>query len=33
MTKLEIKVLQYIYEMREQFMKAEGVQKVGAQVL
>mmetsp|Transcript_31652 Transcript_31652/g.63141 ORF Transcript_31652/g.63141 Transcript_31652/m.63141 type:complete len:429 (+) Transcript_31652:76-1362(+) len=33
MTKLEIEVLQYIYEMREQFMKAEGVAKVGAQVL
>jgi len=33
MTKLEIKVLQYIYDMREQFMKAEGVAKVGAQVL
>ncbi|EJK75927.1 hypothetical protein THAOC_02331 [Thalassiosira oceanica] len=33
MTKLEIEVLQYIYDMREQFMKAEGVQKVGAQVL
>mmetsp|Transcript_27390 Transcript_27390/g.49388 ORF Transcript_27390/g.49388 Transcript_27390/m.49388 type:complete len:423 (-) Transcript_27390:113-1381(-) len=33
MTKLEIKVLQYMYDMREQFMKAEGVAKVGAQVL
>ena len=33
MTKLEIDVLQYIYDMREQFMKAEGVAKVGAQVL
>jgi aspartyl/asparaginyl beta-hydroxylase (cupin superfamily) len=33
MTKLEIEVLQYIYDMREQFMKAEGVAKVGAQVL
>ena len=33
MTPLEIKVLQYIYDMREQFMKAEGVAKVGAQVL
>lgn len=33
MTELEIKVLQYIYDMREQFMKAEGVAKVGAQVL
>jgi len=33
MTPLEIEVLQYIYDMREQFMKAEGVAKVGAQVL
>ena len=33
MTPLEIKVLQYIYDMREQFMKAEGVAKVGDQVL
>jgi len=33
MTKLEIDVLQYIYDLREQFMKAEGVAKVGAQVL
>ena len=33
MTKLEIDVLTYIYDMREQFMKAEGVAKVGAQVL
>lgn len=33
MTPLEIKVLQYMYDMREQFMKAEGVAKVGAQVL
>eukprot|EP00581_Thalassiosira_minuscula_P011438 CAMPEP_0183728698 /NCGR_PEP_ID=MMETSP0737-20130205/28692_1 /TAXON_ID=385413 /ORGANISM="Thalassiosira miniscula, Strain CCMP1093" /LENGTH=425 /DNA_ID=CAMNT_0025960709 /DNA_START=31 /DNA_END=1308 /DNA_ORIENTATION=+ len=33
MSKLEIDVLQYIYDMREQFMKAEGVAKVGAQVL
>jgi beta-hydroxylase len=33
MTKLEIEVMQYIYDMREQFMKAEGVAKVGAQVL
>eukprot|EP00804_Cyclotella_cryptica_P001669 CCRYP_009052-RA/>CCRYP_009052-RA protein AED:0.03 eAED:0.03 QI:28/1/1/1/0.5/0.66/3/1157/488 len=33
MTKLEIEVMQYIYDMREQFMKAEGVAKVGAQIL
>jgi aspartyl/asparaginyl beta-hydroxylase (cupin superfamily) len=33
MTPLEIEVLQYIYDMREQFMKAEGVAKVGAQIL
>jgi aspartyl/asparaginyl beta-hydroxylase (cupin superfamily) len=33
MTSLEIDVLQYIYDMREQFMKAEGVAKVGAQIL
>ena len=33
MTTKEIEVLEYIYPMREQFMKAEGVAKVGAQVL
>ncbi|KAL7487973.1 hypothetical protein ACHAW6_013565 [Cyclotella cf. meneghiniana] len=33
MTKLEIEVMQHIYDMREQFMKAEGVAKVGAQIL
>ena len=33
MTPLEIKVLQYIYQLREEFMKAEGVAKVGAQIL
>jgi len=33
MTPVEIDVLQYIYDMREQFMKAEGVAKVGAQIL
>lgn len=33
MTPQEIEVLQYIYSIREQFMKAEGVAKVGAQVL
>ena len=29
----EIQVMQYIYEMREKFLKAEGVAKVGAQIL
>ena len=33
MTPLEIAVMQYIYQLREEFMKAEGVAKVGAQVL
>ena len=33
MTPLEIHVMRYIYEMREAFMKAEGVAKVGAQIL
>jgi len=33
MTPLEIEILQYIYSLREQFMKAEGVSKVGAQIL
>jgi aspartyl/asparaginyl beta-hydroxylase (cupin superfamily) len=33
MTPLEIEVVQYIYQMREEFMKAEGVAKVGAQIL
>lgn len=33
MTPIEIKVLQYIYRLREEFMKAEGVAKVGAQIL
>lgn len=33
MTPVEIDVLQYIYYMREQFMRAEGVAKVGAQIL
>jgi aspartyl/asparaginyl beta-hydroxylase (cupin superfamily) len=33
MTPLEIKVMQYIYSLREEFMKAEGVAKVGAQTL
>jgi aspartyl/asparaginyl beta-hydroxylase (cupin superfamily) len=33
MTPIEISVMQYIYSLREQFMKAEGVAKVGAQIL
>jgi hypothetical protein len=33
MTPVEIQVMQYIYSLREQFMKAEGVAKVGAQIL
>jgi aspartyl/asparaginyl beta-hydroxylase (cupin superfamily) len=33
MTPLEIQVMQYIYSLREEFMKAEGVAKVGAQIL
>lgn len=33
MTKGEIDVMRYIYSMREEFMKAEGVAKVGAQIL
>lgn len=33
MTPLEIEIMQYIYTLREQFMKAEGVTKVGAQIL
>lgn len=33
MTAEEIKIMRYIYSMREEFMKAEGVAKVGAQVL
>jgi hypothetical protein len=33
MTPVEIQVMQYIYSLREQFMKAEGVTKVGAQIL
>ena len=33
MTQLEIAIMQYIYGLREEFMKAEGVAKVGAQVL
>jgi len=33
MTKLEIEIMRYVYGMREEFMKAEGVGKVGAQIL
>ena len=33
MTPLEIDIMRYIYTMREEFMKAEGVAKVGAQIL
>ena len=33
MTPIEIEVMQYIYNLREEFMKAEGVAKVGAQIL
>jgi hypothetical protein len=33
MTGVEIQVMQYIYQLREEFMKAEGVAKVGAQIL
>ena len=29
----EIDIMRYIYSMREEFMKAEGVAKVGAQIL
>jgi aspartyl/asparaginyl beta-hydroxylase (cupin superfamily) len=33
MTPVEIEVMQYIYSLREQFLKAEGNAKVGAQLL
>ena len=33
MTPLEIDIMRYIYTMREEFMKAEGVAKVGSQIL
>jgi aspartyl/asparaginyl beta-hydroxylase (cupin superfamily) len=33
MTPIEIEIMQYIYILREEFMKAEGVAKVGAQIL
>lgn len=33
MTSEEIEIMRYIYSLREEFMKAEGVAKVGAQIL
>jgi len=33
MTEVEIEIMRYVYSMREEFMKAEGVGKVGAQIL
>ncbi len=33
MTPVEIEVMRYIYSLREEFMKAEGVSKVGNQIL
>jgi hypothetical protein len=33
MTPNEIEVMRYIYSLREEFMRAEGVAKVGAQIL
>ena len=33
MTELEIDIMTYIYDMKEKFMKAEGVDKVGSQIL
>ena len=33
MTNIEITIMQYIYQLREQFMKAEGNTKVGAKIL
>ena len=33
MTPVEIEVMQYIYSLREQFMKAEGVEKVEKGIL
>jgi hypothetical protein len=30
---VEIEVMRYIYSLREEFMKAEGVAKVGNQIL
>lgn len=33
LTAAEIEILQYLYQLREEFLKAEGVAKVGAQIL
>ena len=33
MTKVEIDIMRYIYKIREDFMRAMGVAKVGAQIL
>ena len=33
MSALEIDIMTYIYDMKEKFMKAEGVAKVGSQIL
>jgi aspartyl/asparaginyl beta-hydroxylase (cupin superfamily) len=33
LTPVEIEVMQYIYSLREEFMKADGVAKVGNQIL
>ena len=33
MTDVEIQIMRYIYSIREEFMKAEGVAKVGQQIL
>ena len=33
MTKVEIDIMRYIYKIREDFMRAMGLAKVGAQIL
>lgn len=33
MTSTEIEIMRYIYSLREQFLKAEGVSKVDEQIL
>jgi hypothetical protein len=33
MTSTEIEIMRYIYSVREQYLKAEGVAKVGKQIL
>jgi hypothetical protein len=33
MTPQEIEIMRYIYSVREQFLRAEGVSKVGQQIL